>query len=335
MNNKKRILSLLLALLMMCTSFSAFSTAAYAANKTKYYDQKIQYNSQSASCNFDSKHYVEAQYNDKTNKEIMYVYSSMGGKIKKKISVPKDGTVTGLVVKEKYIYFSINTSKNDGELYRVGLDGKGKKRIIKGNESFIIAKNKIIYGVTDRKNRKVTIYSTNMNGKSKKKIGTTNEHCKYFTYGDNLYFISGKKLCSYNLKKNKKKMYSADKNLSSYKFLSMQGKTIYLGKQKGYDGEYDMRSTFYKMDLSKKKVKKIIGQKRMYGKTALVYSNTAYEIDGMSYGQFIKVTNKKKVTNDNYWCLVHSQAFYKNYVIANIFDDNLNDLGYKKFSKID
>lgn len=59
--------------------------------------------------------------------------------------------------------------------------------------NFIIANNKIIYSNYDRINDKVNIYSTNMSGKSKKKIGSTSMNSKYFTYGDNLYFISGKK----------------------------------------------------------------------------------------------------------------------------------------------
>ena len=67
------------------------------------------------------------------------------------------------------------------------------KKILNGGYDFIIAKDKIIYGVIDYKSKKVNIYSTNMSGKSKKKIGTTRDWSKFFTYGDNLYFISGKK----------------------------------------------------------------------------------------------------------------------------------------------
>ncbi len=67
------------------------------------------------------------------------------------------------------------------------------KKILNGGYDFIIAKDKIIYGVIDYKSKKVNIYSTNMSGKSKKKIGSTSMNSKYFTYGDNLYFISGKK----------------------------------------------------------------------------------------------------------------------------------------------
>lgn len=325
MNNKKRILSLLLALLMMCTSFSAFSTAAYAANKTKYYDQKVQYNSQSASCNFDSKHYVEYR----RDKNKIYVYNSLGGKVKKKIST-SNKFVMRLVIKGKYIYFS----DYDGGIYRVGIDGKGMKKILNGGYDFIIAKDKIIYGVIDYKSKKVNIYSTNMSGKSKKKIGTTGSWSKFFTCGDNLYFISGKKLCVYNLKKNKKKTYSADKSLASYTLVSMQGKTLYFAKETGFDDA--VKSSFYKMDVSKRKVKKIIGTKKMvYGNTALVYKDAVYELSGNCYGNFVKITDKKKKQYGNALYEACSQAFYKDTVIASKVDRNENILGYKKVVKVD
>ncbi|MDY4608053.1 MAG: hypothetical protein SO393_04015 [Eubacterium sp.] len=136
------------------------------------------------------------------------------------------------------------------------------------------------------------------------------------------------------MKKNKKKTYSADKSLASYTLVSMQGKTLYFAKETGFDDA--VKSSFYKMDVSKRKVKKIIGTKKMvYGNTALVYKDAVYELSGNCYGNFVKITDKKKKQYGNALYEACSQAFYKDTVIASKVDRNENILVYKKVVKVD
>ena len=114
----------------------------------------------------------------------------------------------------------------------------------------------------------------------------------------------------------------------------MQGKTLYFAKETGFDDA--VKSSFYKMDVSKRKVKKIIGTKKMvYGNTALVYKDAVYELSGNCYGNFVKITDKKKKQYGNALYEACSQAFYKDTVIASKVDRNENILGYKKVVKVD
>lgn len=322
MKHTKKLLCVLLSLVMIVGIFGAGTMSASA--KGKYYEQKSQFNSQNYTCyNFSSDYYVT----EKNGK--FYVYGSLGGKLKKKISIQCDYS-DSFAIKGKYIYY-VNYAKHG--IYRVSTNGKNRKKLASlpdDNGNFIydiylfIAKDKVFYTVTkisyNGKSSAKSLYKVSLNGKGKKKIDSASSDA--YSNGDYLYYLKKGKLVRYGIKNGKKKTYSASKSLKNYSIANMQGNSLYLKKTNSSD-----KTTVYKMSVKDKKVKKIVS---FYTDEPIhdliVYNSKVYLSTGTGAGNGIASVSSKGKLNYKYYdkydeagdCL----GFYKNYITVNNYTYN-------------
>ncbi|MBQ7739696.1 MAG: hypothetical protein IJT65_00485 [Eubacterium sp.] len=327
----KKIISILLALSVVFTSFIAFTSTATAKETLVNVSQKQQFNSQTNLFNFSGSTVAKADAG-----KGLYYAKSLNAKGKKIDGGREDRSPT---IYKGYVYFvDVN-----GSLKRVKTNGKSKKVLVKGDETkgvyYIIYRNKIYYNLISYSEEGVSLsaklYSCNLNGKNKKYISKSSEASSIFAYENKVYFISGSNLKRYNIKT--KKVSNVKKGMSNCSIINMEGNNIYYLRDAG--NEIYAKVTRY--NVKSKKTKNFTPAKDDcdgYVHNILSCLSGSFVVTGTGAGDAFAKINGSKFNYEPYYSKYNTcgscLAYYKNYIVVSNFDNDFNFKNYVKMVKV-
>ena len=239
MNIKNKAAVLLISLMLLQSPLSLGSQAG-----SKYDLQRQQYNSQAGSMNYSGKKLINSTGNkinvsDGLNKEGKTILSF------------KSEYGTSIMAKGSYIFY---TDPDAHAIKRCKMDGSGQKTLASYGAddyvSFIVSGSNVIYSNKG-------LYRISTKGKDSKKI-SGEVSGKFFTNGDELFFISKNKLYKYDLKTGKKNTVKTNLKIKDFTIIGMEGSNLYLSNHDTVDiWEKSEKTSIYKFDTSKSSKKAV------------------------------------------------------------------------------
>ena len=335
----KRIISLLLAVMMLAVTTVATGASAYAAAApVKYEAQKQQYNSQNAAFNFADGKSVKVVYNYKTKRYEGYYSKALTNKGKVLFTTKYP---TGVAISGKYIYY---TDSAKGGIMRIKTNGKGKTRLIKVKKNtydikFLICGTRLVYNLIQYKPGTIEIartklYTATLKGKNVKRIAK-NVKTNCYSYNGYLYFGKGKNLYRYSFSDSKLSTRNVGLSLEKADLAGMEGSTLYLHYI--YD-EAEKQQAFYRVDVEKQRYWKFCNLENVeFIHGTLVYEKKVYALIGNNVGNdFAAITNEKpdsKPYQKLYTLGGDSMGFYKNTIVMDNFtvDKTVGDYAFDKY----
>lgn len=205
---------------------------------SKYDLQRQQYNAQTSGMNYIGKKLID-YVDDKI------VVSDGLNKEGKTILSFKSEYGSSMMAKGSYLFY---TDPDDHAIKRCMMDGSGQKTIASYSAddyvTFIVSGSNVIYSAKG-------LYTVTTKGKEKKKI-SGDVRGKFFTNGDDLFYISKNKLYKYDLKTGGKNTIKTNLKIKNFTIIGMEGSNLYLSDHDTVDfWEKSEKTSIYKFDTSK------------------------------------------------------------------------------------